>query len=99
MSTVLDLLNPAGLGLVAGFWGWVSWAVGTPVHAGAALFPSAAEIAQWRYLVPLLACLPLSSRPLRFGLALAAILAAWHIRMDADGKLLHREARFSEYYE
>jgi hypothetical protein len=47
-----------------------------------------------RYVLPLLACLPLSSRPLRFGLGLAAILAAWHIRMDADGKMLDRERTF-----
>jgi hypothetical protein len=94
LATALDVLIPAGLGLAVGMWGWLSSASDALIPAGLGLAVGLRDLGQLRYALPLLACLPFSSRPLRFGLGVAAILGAWHVRMDSDGKMLHRERTF-----
>jgi hypothetical protein len=52
------------------------------------------HLGELRCAVPLLVCPALPSRPLRFGLSIACILASWHLRMDPDGRVIHRERTF-----
>ncbi len=46
------------------------------------------------YLVPLFVCFAASSRPLRFGLCVAALFAAKFACQDPHGRVLHRERGF-----
>ena len=94
LGRVLDLMIPLLLGLAVAVWGWFFSPGGSRTNPGLDWPSTIPKLGQLRYLIPLFLCLPLAARPLRFGLALAAILTAWHIRMDSDGTLLHRERTF-----
>ena len=58
---------------------------------GAATLPTLGEL---RHALPMALCLLLPARPLRLGLGLALILAAWHVSVEARDQLIHRERSF-----
>jgi hypothetical protein len=94
LSMALDVLIPMGLGLVVVGWDRLSslMVAQSPMPQLRAI--GLGDLVQLRYALPLLLCLAFAARPLRFGLGLACILVAWHVRMDSDGRLVHRERTF-----
>ena len=89
-----DVLIPLGLLGVVLAWGSLASSLGVLVPSVRSRLASIDEVVELRYAIPLCACLFLAGRPHRFGLAVALILAAWHVRADSDGKLLDRERTF-----
>jgi hypothetical protein len=74
--------------------GWATGAFDVVIPAalgGAAALPTLGEL---RYALPMAFCLLLPARPLRLGLGLALILAAWYVSVESGDQVIHRERSF-----